>query len=413
MNRTKLIQKLQQLIDRLPISNKRKEAKEDLLSLKLNKSQYHDIMIFDKYKKNLQYVNREVKNKVVYLHRNKITDEVFYVGMGSKTRPYDKNKRNLFWNNYVNKYGFYVEIVKSNLSSKEASKEEVRLISLFGRKDLKEGSLVNLSNGGEGAISYKKTTDSKPCICLSSGKVYNSISEYCEDNNYAYTTILNFVKYNLNKAPNSYNVRLLRKDNSIIWEKKKDKVIDNSFSIDNSFDKECYNYCYDSDREFENKLNIIKNKIKHMDLSLVLCYLTNVVLNKSIREISKECNVSKNSIYTINNIVRDSLNGLREYGYRGDEFNRKLILNKYRNHTYLINKIFLDDIEFKEERFPYIQTKVCRKCNEVKSSKSFNIQKGFKDGRSNTCISCSKKPKHILIKRPAKRTKKWLEKNKN
>ena len=53
MNRTKLIQKLQQLIDRLPISNKREEAKEDLLSLKLNKSQYHDIMMFDKYKKNL------------------------------------------------------------------------------------------------------------------------------------------------------------------------------------------------------------------------------------------------------------------------------------------------------------------------------------------------------------------------
>ena len=53
MNRRKLIQKLQQLIDRLPISNKRKEAKQDLLSLKLNKSKYYDIMIFDKYKKNL------------------------------------------------------------------------------------------------------------------------------------------------------------------------------------------------------------------------------------------------------------------------------------------------------------------------------------------------------------------------
>ena len=53
MNRRKLIQKLQQLIDRLPISNKRKEAKEDLLSLKLNRSQYHNIVLFDKYKKNL------------------------------------------------------------------------------------------------------------------------------------------------------------------------------------------------------------------------------------------------------------------------------------------------------------------------------------------------------------------------
>ena len=53
MNRRKLIQKLQQLIDRLPVSNKRKEAKEDLLSLKLNRSQYHNIVLFDKYKKNL------------------------------------------------------------------------------------------------------------------------------------------------------------------------------------------------------------------------------------------------------------------------------------------------------------------------------------------------------------------------
>ena len=336
-------------------------------------------------------MSKEVKNKVVYLHRNKITNEVFYVGMGSDKRPYDKHKRNLFWNNYVNKYGFSVEIVKTNLSSKEASKEEIRLISLFGRRDLKEGSLVNLSNGGEGAINYKKPTDSKPCICLSSGKVYNSISEYCEDNNYAYTTILNFVKHNLNKAPNSYNVRLLRKDNSIIWEKEKDEVIDNSFSIDNSFDKECYNYCYDSDKQLENKLNIIKNKIKQMDLSLVLCYLTNVVLNKSIRDISKECNVSRTSIFTINKIVKEYLSELREYGYRGDELNRKLILNKYRNNTYLINKIFLDDIEFKEEVFSNIKTKVCRKCNEVKSRKSFNIQKRCRDGRRNTCISCANK----------------------
>lgn len=53
MNRRKLIQKLQQLIDRLPISNKRKEAKQDLLNLKLNKSQYHNVLLFDKYKKNL------------------------------------------------------------------------------------------------------------------------------------------------------------------------------------------------------------------------------------------------------------------------------------------------------------------------------------------------------------------------
>ena len=43
MNRIKLTQKLQQLIDNLPTGKKRKEAKEDLLSLKLNKSIHHKI----------------------------------------------------------------------------------------------------------------------------------------------------------------------------------------------------------------------------------------------------------------------------------------------------------------------------------------------------------------------------------
>jgi len=50
MVKKKLIQKLQQLIDRLPISNKRKEAKSDLLELKLSKTDYNYVMIADKYK---------------------------------------------------------------------------------------------------------------------------------------------------------------------------------------------------------------------------------------------------------------------------------------------------------------------------------------------------------------------------
>ena len=49
----RLIQKLQQLIDKLPIGRKRKEAKKDLLELKLSDSDYHYIMLADKYKDNL------------------------------------------------------------------------------------------------------------------------------------------------------------------------------------------------------------------------------------------------------------------------------------------------------------------------------------------------------------------------
>jgi len=50
MYRRKLIQKLQQLVDKLPVSDKRKEVKQDLIDLKLSKTDYHFITLKDKYK---------------------------------------------------------------------------------------------------------------------------------------------------------------------------------------------------------------------------------------------------------------------------------------------------------------------------------------------------------------------------
>jgi len=49
MYRKRLIQKLQQLVDSLPIGAKRKSIKEDLLALKLSKTDYHYITLRDKY----------------------------------------------------------------------------------------------------------------------------------------------------------------------------------------------------------------------------------------------------------------------------------------------------------------------------------------------------------------------------
>ncbi len=50
MYRRKLIQKLQQLIDKLEAGSKRKEAKKDLLDLKLSDSDYHYVSLRNKYK---------------------------------------------------------------------------------------------------------------------------------------------------------------------------------------------------------------------------------------------------------------------------------------------------------------------------------------------------------------------------
>lgn len=50
MYKRKLIQKLQQLIDKLPACIRRQEAMDDLMDLKLSKSDYYYISLKNKYK---------------------------------------------------------------------------------------------------------------------------------------------------------------------------------------------------------------------------------------------------------------------------------------------------------------------------------------------------------------------------
>jgi hypothetical protein len=50
MNKKKLIQKLQQLIDKLPSCVKREHVMQDLIDLKLSKSDYHYVSLKHKYK---------------------------------------------------------------------------------------------------------------------------------------------------------------------------------------------------------------------------------------------------------------------------------------------------------------------------------------------------------------------------
>ena len=54
----KLIQKLQQLVDELPLGNKKNEVKYDLLRLKISNSDYHYVLLAHKYKDNLQQITK-------------------------------------------------------------------------------------------------------------------------------------------------------------------------------------------------------------------------------------------------------------------------------------------------------------------------------------------------------------------
>ena len=116
-----------------------------------------------------------------YIHTRKDTGEVFYVGIGVKyeghtdfqkyTRAYQTFSRNKFWKSIVRKTEYTITILSEFNSKSECEKEEERLIKLYGRRDLNKGTLVNLTDGGEG---------------LKGTKAYNrqKVHQYSVDGNY-------------------------------------------------------------------------------------------------------------------------------------------------------------------------------------------------------------------------------------
>jgi hypothetical protein len=89
-------------------------------------------------------------NNCVYFHINVDKNIIFNVGIGNSKRPYSKHNRNKWWHNFVKKYDYNVIIVHTNLSWNEACELEKKYIAQIGRKDLKLGTLLNLTNGGDG-----------------------------------------------------------------------------------------------------------------------------------------------------------------------------------------------------------------------------------------------------------------------
>jgi hypothetical protein len=91
---------------------------------------------------------------VVYQHRRLDTNEIFYIGIGKKkNRPYSKTKRNNYWNAIVNKYGYSVEIIHTDITWEQSCEIEKMLILKYGRKDIGTGVLSNMTDGGDGGIN--------------------------------------------------------------------------------------------------------------------------------------------------------------------------------------------------------------------------------------------------------------------
>ena len=108
---------------------------------------------------------------IVYQHRRNDTNEVFYVGIGnSKNRAYESDGRNKHWRGVVKKVGYQVDVLIEGISWTDACEIEKGLIKDIGRSDLKLGTLVNLTDGGDGLSNY---TFSKDTINKISQKLKN------------------------------------------------------------------------------------------------------------------------------------------------------------------------------------------------------------------------------------------------
>lgn len=93
----------------------------------------------------------QIKNDYyVYLHVRLDNGQPFYIGKGRKKRLTASKGRSEQWQEIANKYGFDSIILEDNLKQLEAYNLERYWVNRIGRKDLCKGTLVNLTNGGNG-----------------------------------------------------------------------------------------------------------------------------------------------------------------------------------------------------------------------------------------------------------------------
>jgi hypothetical protein len=110
----------------------------------------------------------------VYRHIRLDKNEPFYIGIGSDEsyfRANKKSQRNIHWKRIVSKSDYEVEILIDDLTWDEAKEKEKEFIALYGRCDLSNGCLVNMTEGGDGTIGKIITDETKQ-------KLSDSIKEW-------------------------------------------------------------------------------------------------------------------------------------------------------------------------------------------------------------------------------------------
>lgn len=272
-------------------------------------------------------------NKVVYLHRRKSDNEIFYVGIGSKRRAFTltPSARSGFWGKYTKKYGKpIVEIVASGLSFEDACKHEVALIELIGRRDLELGTLVNLTDGGEGGlghISGKRVG----LIDTNTGNTFESIYEASVFFNLHQNDIGRFLDETIGYKSNSKvvnagagNLRRMLPNGCIEYIDRldsslsiKEDNIDYVSDIENFKDIPYVEYTGEKNEAegevFDDVVDWIYSLDSWRDRQIFLSYMQSEL---SMKQLSDELSISKTVIFTVTKKLKKELNKLYEKRYK-------------------------------------------------------------------------------------------------
>ena len=102
----------------------------------------------------------------LYRHIRIDTNQPFYIGIAknddssyARAHYKYKSKRNKIWLDIINKTSYEVEILFDDLTWEEACQKEIEFIALYGRVDLKTGTLANMTKGGDGMVGVIRSEE--------------------------------------------------------------------------------------------------------------------------------------------------------------------------------------------------------------------------------------------------------------
>lgn len=232
----------------------------------------------------------------LYFHINPLLNTVFYVGIGKTyyknnkpKRPYSKRNRNKFWHNIVNKYNYIVDIIETNLTKDEAIIKEQFYIKWFGRRDLGLGTLVNMTDGGDG--NYNPTIETR----LKIADTQRKRKGYKMSKN----AIENMIKAKTGtKHTDKTKEKISKSHKGIIFTDTHKMNISKAKQGISSFEGKQHNI--QTKEKIQEKLSGISTETRKMiETDLITSSL-------SINEISIKYNINKYKIYNIRNYLRNN-----------------------------------------------------------------------------------------------------------